>query len=1024
MNSFLRDFAEPPGEFRPMPLWVWNGEMTEGRIREMLAAFAEQGMGGVFVHPRPGLRTDYLSPRWFELWHFAAEECRRLGMQCNIYDENSYPSGFAGGHVVAANPRLAKVKVEIRSLTSPPSKEDQMWQTPLAVCSASSQKVGTVDDLSEASPSNPLEVLYLVQDRGMAWLGGLPYADLSLAETTQTFIRCTHEAYARHCGEFFGTTTRYVFTDEPSLQSLGDYGKSGLVYSHAIEAEFRRDHGYGLLENMNRLMFNLPDSAAVRFDYGKTLDRLFTVNFVGQLNEWCREHGLAFTGHFNEHHWPLPGDPPNVMTALRRMEVPGNDMLGFQFAHEDREKSEHFRLNLHELRSVANQFGKKRTLVESCGGGGYGYTLKQTKALEDFLLVHGVNLMNPHLSYETLSGCRKYDWPQTYSDHSPWMDGYRAQADHVARVAWALAQGEEFNRVLVLHPTLSSWLVASYGSSAPTAEKQLAEIRADQDALLNRLCHAQIDFDLGDELLMEEAGFVEPGRLGIGERQYEVIVLPATVTSLTTSTVQLLRQFLIGGGVVYALCPPPGLVDGRPSEQVRELAGAHAGWKQLANAGELLPELVRAVPPRICTAEGGPLPPEICFRRVEVAGGDGEKECLYYFCNPWSVGVSVAVRIPGQSVEILDTASGSVAALPLGEASGDQILSLELPPAGHLLCRLLSVASAPATSPGAPGISQGWERVDWVFAGGKRTSPNTLTLDYGDLEAHHVSLESVPTIVADQACWQAMGFHANLWRSAVQYRGNFLQAVVPNPGPFRMTYPFQIAASDLDAVRSSLRVAVERPHLYALSCNGKALDVSAGEPWLDEEIRSFPVESLVQAGENHLTLQADPFNTLHEIAPAYLLGDFVARPCGQGFELAAGSGGIPMGRWTELGLPFYKDGVRYAGHIDLARPAKRLRVEWGEWSGSLVRVYVDGRMVGRIWREPYAVEVELPLGAGGHEIAVEVVGNLRNFFGPHFQEGLPLAVNWERAPSPQPPGFDYRFETSGLLGGVQIQVAY
>ena len=100
------DFADPPAAYRSMPLWVWNGEVTETRITEMLEQFAAQGLGGVFVHPRPGLITEYLSGRWFELWRHALRECKRLGLICNIYDQNSYPSGFAGGHVPARAPHV------------------------------------------------------------------------------------------------------------------------------------------------------------------------------------------------------------------------------------------------------------------------------------------------------------------------------------------------------------------------------------------------------------------------------------------------------------------------------------------------------------------------------------------------------------------------------------------------------------------------------------------------------------------------------------------------------------------------------------------------------------------------------------------------------------------------------------------------------------------------------------------------------------------------------------------------------
>ena len=56
-------------------------------------------MKQVWVHPRPGLMTPYLTPDWFRLWHVALDEAGELDMNVWIYDENSYPSGFAGGWV-------------------------------------------------------------------------------------------------------------------------------------------------------------------------------------------------------------------------------------------------------------------------------------------------------------------------------------------------------------------------------------------------------------------------------------------------------------------------------------------------------------------------------------------------------------------------------------------------------------------------------------------------------------------------------------------------------------------------------------------------------------------------------------------------------------------------------------------------------------------------------------------------------------------------------------------------------------
>ena len=102
-------FGSPPVEYRPAPFFVFNdeheGQAGEARITTVLEAYRRLGFGGAFLHPRPGLITEYLSPRWFELIRHAVRECRRLGLVPYLYDENSYPSGVGGGHVPARAPK-------------------------------------------------------------------------------------------------------------------------------------------------------------------------------------------------------------------------------------------------------------------------------------------------------------------------------------------------------------------------------------------------------------------------------------------------------------------------------------------------------------------------------------------------------------------------------------------------------------------------------------------------------------------------------------------------------------------------------------------------------------------------------------------------------------------------------------------------------------------------------------------------------------------------------------------------------
>ena len=99
-----KDFKDPSVDFRSAPLAVWNSKVTEAEVERTMRELKEAGFGGLFIHPRPGMITEYLGDEWFSLYKHAVEFGKEIGMNVWIYDENSYPSGFAGGHVPQEKP--------------------------------------------------------------------------------------------------------------------------------------------------------------------------------------------------------------------------------------------------------------------------------------------------------------------------------------------------------------------------------------------------------------------------------------------------------------------------------------------------------------------------------------------------------------------------------------------------------------------------------------------------------------------------------------------------------------------------------------------------------------------------------------------------------------------------------------------------------------------------------------------------------------------------------------------------------
>ncbi len=232
-SSRLRsEFASPSRHYSTGPLWVWNDLLTESQIIDTLSDLAGQKVKQVWVHPRPGLMTPYLSDAWFRLWKVALREADRLDMNIWIYDENSYPSGFAGGYVPEALPESRGIGIHMQEMKPDKIPNDKV----LAVFQVKNNTYENVTSKHEADGLPP-EGTYLVaiikEAPSGGWFGGTWYVDLLQPGVTEKFIEITFDAYRREIGDQFGRRVPGIFTDEPHLCPAG-----GLHFNRHVADEF------------------------------------------------------------------------------------------------------------------------------------------------------------------------------------------------------------------------------------------------------------------------------------------------------------------------------------------------------------------------------------------------------------------------------------------------------------------------------------------------------------------------------------------------------------------------------------------------------------------------------------------------------------------------------------------------------------------------------------------------------------------------------------------------------------------
>ena len=87
------------GENLIYKIWSWNDKLDEQELRRQIREMADKGWGSYFMHSRVGLVTGYLSDEWMSLVNACADEAEKTCTHAWLYDEDKWPSGFAGGQV-------------------------------------------------------------------------------------------------------------------------------------------------------------------------------------------------------------------------------------------------------------------------------------------------------------------------------------------------------------------------------------------------------------------------------------------------------------------------------------------------------------------------------------------------------------------------------------------------------------------------------------------------------------------------------------------------------------------------------------------------------------------------------------------------------------------------------------------------------------------------------------------------------------------------------------------------------------
>jgi len=950
--TLYEQFKEPSARFRQAPFWFWNHALDKETLDWQIDQMHEKGLGGFVMHARHGLITPYMGDDWFDAIRFCCEKAKETGMMPWAYDERDWPSGPAGGAVIAdPRNRLKFLKLEVETLNGPSQLVVPDDAPAVYGCGADGQwrRLGP----GEATvPEGPYKLGRAVVFDSPAILWYDSYLNTLDKRACSAFLVSTYDLHEEELGDLKQLGLEGFFTDEPAFNIYpDDFGR--IPWSADLPGVFQEQKGYDLLECLPALFSPGEANRQVRYDYWDVATGLFESSFFETIEAWCEKRGLQLIGH-------ALGEEPlfyqfrcvgNLFRHLRHFHMPGLDHLTIHIG-----ENEPGGLAPKLVASAALLAGRNRVLTETFGESGWRLTLRDMKWMADWQIANGVNYIVPHAFYYSVAERRKKDSPPSEFVQNPFWPYYRLFADYTARLTAMLTpdSADEVTppRVAVLYPMASVW-----ADFVPAEDAGEPAVQAPFLRLCFGLQKVHRDFILIDEKTLAGAE-VDEGGFRVNGLRFEVLVVPR-LSAVPADTLAAVEKIAAAAVVVSAPNGKVAALNDGGNEEPREVD--FNGLKGVRFIKEETPdELVAAlagVTPEVVLENA----PGVLYLHRRKAGKE-----IYFFANTTAKPVSASASLETAGLaEIWDPEDGSAQVAP-GQRVEDGRLAVpvRLAPYGSLVVVVDPEKQAeappliePAPAERVPVCSELWHfspengnflaLKEWTFS--LQNKQHVSQLRY-KTEFMTPELLANMRLILDGVPGRARGVPEN----ARPIMKDETDAVVYLDGePMLKELPW-----DID------------PNFRVLDLRG----CGTGAHQLEVAIKNngwFPQPPL---GEY-----------------AWLAGDFTIdmsmnMPCLMPVR------GIKTGPWEKQGFPWFSGTGAYYADVQLPDVPKGKRVILNAGRvGDILDVEINGRHAGiRPW-PPYRLDVTRFLCKGLNLFVLKVTNSAQNFFeGPekNTQSGL------------------------------------
>lgn len=945
------------------------------------------------MHCRTGMNTEYLGDEFMDMVSDCNETAKQKDMLCWLYDEDRYASGFGGGYVTK------DIRYRERYLLFTPCRQDgyeKDRETFQRKCRQGEEPKGYfvmayrvrltmgylegyVAEQEESIRCGDGETIwyaYLTIDEKSSWWNNQTYVNTLDKPALDRFIHITHERYYEKVGADFGKSIPAIFTDEPQFAEMENLNFAEekkpvrLPFTDDFDESFQTAYRASLLEHLPEVIWEKgKDTAATfRYQYINHLTDRFVEAYAANVGSWCENHNLALTGHMKgeetlRSQTVFTGE---TMRSLRHFHLPGHDVLSDQRDYPTAKMAQ----------SVSRQFGRFGALSETYGVTNWDFDFRGHKMSGDWQAALGIAVRVHHVSWLSMEGEAKRDYPASINYQSPWYKEYPLIENYFGRVNAALTSGRPQVKVGVIHPVESFWM--TFGPYDQTYEKQEALENQYRD-LCGWLTFGQMDFDYISEALLEEetnCAFDSQG-FCMGEMRYQVILVPGCIT-LRESTVDRLLAFAGSGGRVVILGEAPVCMDGVFSEKVRELAGKCEVLTFEKGAVLKCLEPWRDVD--VLLDSGGRADNLVYQMRQDEDGrwlflAHGYEKVRDTFwsmvdCEDYPYVENIHLRIQGEyDLTVYDAMTGETEKLQCTHRNGQTRAEWRLGVHDSLLIRLTPAAERQQGSGNAVEIRKPSSRIRLTQPFEViREEPNVLLLDKAEYRIDREPWQPEEDILKlDNICRRRFGYPPKEEAGAQPW-------TVKDEKGFPNVLSLRFAVDSLTDTWASL--ALESRDKTEIYVNGSLVEEGSSGWFTDEAIEVVKIPPL-RRGSNTIELRM-PYGEKANVESCYLLGDFGVEVFGKEKRIIPAPEKVVFGDLTRQGMPFYGGNLTYRCKFTAPGGHMRLRAQY--FSGPLLVAAVDGKRTGSIAFAPYEVDLG-DLEAGEHLLEITAFGNRYHTFG-------------------------------------------